>query len=468
MGILIDEPIVAEKRKVTKKKIDFWAQYKGLPFWLWGAPGHTKEDLYTEKRTCCFNHAVGLPLKHGLPHPLYDYEQIMFEKLFEVKHDQQDRHLWVLKAGGMGITEFLLRVMCWLATRDNFYSAAQMALITAPNIDLAIGLVRRIKRLFPAHEFDTKETLAIINGCEMTAYPSHNLDALRSLTNLSFALLDEADFFHTTEHNDARAVTERYIPKSDPFIAMVSTPDRPGGLMETIQKEPDATCVYKKMFLPYTIGLGKIYTHEEIERAKASPTFEHEYNLQYGIGIGNIWPYEILIDCVEDYDLTLREGFKVLGVDPAYGSSQFAIVGAEVRDGIIYITDAMQFNRPSPAEMTQLLIEHAPKYNKNVVVDSAHPGLITDLERAGINASPVMFNKELSDMTMRAAENAKKRRVRIHPAFKSLIQQLRSAKYNEKGHPDKKEMSLDLTDAFLMACYYCEIGDMSYCYMPSD
>ena len=35
------------------------------------------------------------------------------------------------------------------------------------------------------------------------------------------------------------------------------------------------------MFLDYTYGVGKIYTAEEIEKAKQSPSFEREYNLKY-------------------------------------------------------------------------------------------------------------------------------------------------------------------------------------------
>jgi hypothetical protein len=42
------------------------------------------------------------------------------------------------------------------------------------------------------------------------------------------------------------------------------------------------------IYLDYTIGLNKIYTPDEIEKAQASPSFEREYNLKYHLGrIGN-------------------------------------------------------------------------------------------------------------------------------------------------------------------------------------
>jgi hypothetical protein len=62
-------------------------------------------------------------------------------------------------------------------------------------------------------------------------------------------------------------------------IVMVSTPNAPEGLFERIEKEPEGTCLYKRIFLDYTYGIGKIYTAEEIEQAKQSPSFEREYNL---------------------------------------------------------------------------------------------------------------------------------------------------------------------------------------------
>jgi hypothetical protein len=40
--------------------------------------------------------------------------------------------------------------------------------------------------------------------------------------------------------------------------------------------------------LDYTYGLGRIYTEEEIQAAKASPLFEREYNLKYLGLIGNV------------------------------------------------------------------------------------------------------------------------------------------------------------------------------------
>jgi hypothetical protein len=169
-----------------------------------------------------------------------------------------------------------------------------MCIVTGPNQELAIKLIKRMKLLFEEKlgiTFTNKETVLELNGGSIEAYPSNHLDAFRSLTNPKFILLDEADFFRKSEQEDVRHVSERYIAKSDPFIVMVSTPFAPDGLFDRIEKEAEESCIYKRILMDYTSGLGKIYTIEEIEKAKSSPSFEREYNLQYLGGIGNVFPY---------------------------------------------------------------------------------------------------------------------------------------------------------------------------------
>lgn len=83
-----------------------------------------------------------------------------------------------------------------------------MCIVTGPRIELAITLIDRMKGLFtsdfagaPANvpksvSFDTKETVIELNGVHIEAYPSHHLDAMRGLTNVSFIYLHEADSSH--------------------------------------------------------------------------------------------------------------------------------------------------------------------------------------------------------------------------------------------------------------------------------
>ena len=138
-------------------------------------------------------------------------------------------------------------------------------------------------------ETDSNQTSFNLNGVDVGAYPSNNINAYRSLTNPSFILVDEGDFFVHKEWSDIRDTTEGYAAKSNPIIVLVSTPNKPGGMFDTIEREAEDTCLYRRIFLDYTYGIGKIYTAEEIEKAKQSPSFEREYNLKYLGKIGNVF-----------------------------------------------------------------------------------------------------------------------------------------------------------------------------------
>jgi late competence protein required for DNA uptake (superfamily II DNA/RNA helicase) len=103
-----------------------------------------------------------LPSKNAIDKPLYGYEKIIFDSL--VTHNG-NKHLWIKKATGLGISEFMLRFMAWLCLKDNALSGSQMCIVTGPRIDLAIALIDRMKRLFADKgliTFDMFELLIVV------------------------------------------------------------------------------------------------------------------------------------------------------------------------------------------------------------------------------------------------------------------------------------------------------------------
>ena len=261
------------------------------PFWIWDKTRHKERDRIT-KGECCMQHIIGLPKKNGKEYPLFEYEKLLYKALLEpgylnnnpklhssdpnnnIMYPFKEKHIWCKKSVGLGVSEFFLRLMAWLCLYNDDYRNSQMVIVTGPNQELAIKLIKRMKGLFLEKlgvTFDSKETVLELNGCSIEAYPSNHIDAFRSLTNPKFVFLDESDYHRKNEQDDVRAVSERYIAKSDPFIVMVSTPNAPGGLFQRIEQEPFETCIYKKFFLDYLWGVGKIYTNEEIDKAKLSP-----------------------------------------------------------------------------------------------------------------------------------------------------------------------------------------------------
>jgi hypothetical protein len=83
---------------------------QGKPFWIWDVEEHKQEDVKTNG-DCCFNHIIGLPQKDGIDKPLYDYEGIIFDSLVT---QNGNKLLWIKKATGLGVSEFMLRFMAWL------------------------------------------------------------------------------------------------------------------------------------------------------------------------------------------------------------------------------------------------------------------------------------------------------------------------------------------------------------------
>ena len=277
---------------------------------------------------------------------------------------ESNKHVWIKKATGLGITELILRFMAWLCLSNSHkmgITGSQMCIVTGPRIELAIGLIDRLKGLFSMINpvkpvlFDSKETVIQLGSVRIEAYPSHHLDSMRGLKDVSFIFLDECDFFPIGQQQDARDVSERYIAKSNPWIVMVSTPNAPDGLFEKIEREPEDACLYKRLFLDYTYGLGKIYSDKEIEKAKASPSFEREYNLKYLGKVGNVFH---ALD-IEAAICTQQEGREMLdwststmigrsmGIDVAWGdTSKFAIVITQHRNNKVEVFYAESFEKP--------------------------------------------------------------------------------------------------------------------------
>jgi hypothetical protein len=139
------------------------------PFWIWNIQEHRQQDIRTNG-SCCFNHIIGLPQKNGVDKPLYDYQRMIFDSLVTQNGNTSSysKHLWIKKATGLGISEFMLRFMAWLCLKNNALSGSQMCIVIGPRIDLAIALIDKMKRLFAGSSkglitFDTKENLLKMN-----------------------------------------------------------------------------------------------------------------------------------------------------------------------------------------------------------------------------------------------------------------------------------------------------------------
>jgi hypothetical protein len=73
--------------------------------------------------------------------------------------------------------------MVWLCIHNNDFRNSQMCIVTGPNTDIAIKLVKRLKGIFESKlgiSFANKDTVLELNGCNIESYPSNHLDANRA------------------------------------------------------------------------------------------------------------------------------------------------------------------------------------------------------------------------------------------------------------------------------------------------
>lgn len=429
-----------------------FSRFQGLPFWYWDITQHRDEYVLTNGN-CCFQHVLRLPRdnKTGKENPLFDYQKIILDSL------EYDQYIWILKSTGLGITELFLRYMSWLCLKDDTYQSSSMVLVTGPNWDLSKKLIKRLKLLFEPLDiyFDSKETLLTLNGVTIESFPSHHVDSFRSLDNPKFILLDECDFFSKGQQEDVRAVAERYIAKSNPFIIMVSTPNSPGGLMESIEQEDEDTCLYKRIKLDYRYGLNKIYTIEDIERAKQSPSFDREYDLKYLGRIGNVFAIEDIERAVqlgEKYkDLPLNNYcLHIGGIDFGFSTSVTTIYIAELdtENQIVKIVIGEEYDKTTPSVIADRIFQLNTEIpNLWWFVDGSNRAAVNECkskfgESLDWNRSenvspesniviPVSFAKEHKQMLEHTYQLLTKQKLAIPSKFDRLILSLKTAYANE-------------------------------------
>jgi len=414
---------------------------------------------------------------------MFDYENMLFD-IFN-----KYRYVWVLKATGLGVSEFSLRYMAYMACsyKDIRFKDSQMCIVVGPNKNLAVRLIKRLKDIFYNRmniTFDTNENQLFINGIDISAYPSHNVNAFRSLTNPSFILIDEGDFFPIGQQQEVRHAAERYAGKSDASIVMVSTPNIPNGLMQQIEQEEES--LYHRIRLDYKVGLGKIFDDVDIARARRSPSFEREFNLQYGYDVGNVLNHSMIqlaIDKAVNYPLELQYSYskRSLGIDPGYASSRFSMVVDEwiPEHSLIRVLYATELDKPLFGDMVRMSYDLIKQYRVSKTwVDGSQPEFIRELkvmigenknyeqlvERAKkakvelwqyMDVIPVQFNEKgrmMIDHMRRWFEDAQK--IVIDKQFIDLIAQLRIATQKADGKLDKSGHQLDTFDAFRMSLLY--------------
>ncbi|HEX5519441.1 MAG TPA: hypothetical protein VFX18_03290 [Candidatus Nitrosocosmicus sp.] len=472
------------------------------PFWIEDKEQHKKlYDSCTWKGKpgyCCFCHIVGMPSKPGFGQlPWFDYQ------LDFLKAHEETKYLREIKATGLGFSELELYIIGRKAFR-RYYNPkeAQIPILTGPRIDLAMGLIDRLYYILTSrHPYEMmqlvkkKATVIQIARTKIEAFPSHHIDAVRALTNPIYILLDEADFFpyEPEDPNNPIKVAERYILKGNPWIVLVSTPNLPNGLYD--QMDRGAHPRYKTFRHNYEWGLDKIYDRNFIAEAMKSESFEREYNLKYGFGIGNImnesWIALALLKGERLRHIPVaRYTPKSMGLDPGWGSSRFGVTLIEflkyTQDPLYNNTKRVFFAKGFERAQYEFMLDKVYTFYKDykikyVFIDGSQVEFIKSfkakigedpeyeqyIDRAEKFGSPVsaymdvipLLNQTVGKQLIDDAKYwmGKSKTIAIDENNASeLSSDMRVAKQKEDGKLDKKEANstLDVLESFNYAMQY--------------
>jgi hypothetical protein len=500
---------IEKKYLLAKDRMDNpFKIFYGLPFYRFDlTPQQHLEELRRTNERCCFNHFIGMPEKHGKRHPLHDYERIMWNDFYATFTGQSEQKLFaVLKATGLGLTEYSIRVMAWMACTSSKYRGKRFAVIAGIRMNIAEDIINRFVSLFDRFPFlNIKQSKAktIVNNVLVEGYPAVNVDALRSFHNLAFILVDEADFFRKSLQKEIRKVIERYIAKSNPFVYLVSTPGQPYGIFYEIFREEKENSIYKQYEFNYEWGEGKIFTKKEIKEQLRSPSFQQEYNLQFGGTAGNLFSEKAILRNVYSDEYCQKIGFypyyfykdikyepysssgeyisRQLGIDPGFGKdpkrdvgSYTALVLTQWRNSRIEVLYAEELRQPDFNELVEIAsVILAKTGTSKVFVDGSNPPFVKSLKtaigestkyerydkkemerkiwRGDMIVCPIPFNTQARPMMYHMKELVDNGVLVINEKQKNVIDCLKSAYVVQEKLDKERTAHDDLFDALRLA-----------------
>ena len=147
------------------------------------------------------------------------------------------------------------------------------------------------------------------------------------------------------------------------------------------------------------MGLNKVYRTEDIEKAKKFPSFRREYCCEFLGGEGNVFsqldinwlfdqghkrirlskdiPEHLFNSSLKElcpvHPSILKSAYpKSIGIDPAFGSSAFGVCILALRNGLIEVCYAQQFERADFLDIMQKVLRMATLYTEIQGYTSTH------------------------------------------------------------------------------------------------
>jgi hypothetical protein len=234
-------PYQYHKKKLSSKSLI--TDYSNLsifvdkPFWIWDKSSHRQEHIKSNGN-CCFNHIIALPVKNDKEFPIFDYQELIFDAT------ENNRNIWIKKASGIGATEFILRYLVWKTLVNNDLQYKTIFIISGTFVhhanELNIRMENLFRKKFPFLQLDSKFTDLWIKNTNIKIFPSRNVKDLRGYTDIYYLFIDEADHFEPSINSELLLTITRYEEKSNCTTIMISTHNRPDGLFQSIENDPNS------------------------------------------------------------------------------------------------------------------------------------------------------------------------------------------------------------------------------------
>jgi hypothetical protein len=216
----------------------------------------------------------------------------------------------------------------------------------------------------------------------------------------------------------------------------------------------------------------------DAERTRHGSLYSKFYDAQFVASGGNVFRLEDIQAAelmglqYDPEDAMFLEMFypKCLSVDPGFGSSKFAILLSQLRNGKIEILLADEYNQPNFVDMASTVFGIIAKYNvTKTFVDAANPEFAKQLKQSlneynytiinkvedalntGQKIVPVNFATLQTSMLTKVQSLVAAHHIAIHKRFNSLLVEMRIAEeVNGKLQKYQQGKTLDLIDALRM------------------
>jgi len=336
------------------------------------------------------------------------------------------------------------------------------------------------ERHFPLLNLYTKYTEMVLKNTWIKVFPSLAIKDLRGYFSAAYIWVDESDYLNESVQEELIHAITPYQLKSNCKIILSSTPNKPNGLMQNIELDPNSK--YYKLRLPYQLGVGKIYDPKEIATRKGGVEWKREMELQYLGKVGNVFTPSQIDECINlgleyssDKIPVSLYTLKSVGIDPGFSSSSTGIVVLEhIKVGndnrhMIRVIDSHLIDKGDPNEITNLCWDIWKKngyMNTIYWIDGSNRAMVNLLKirwqeslswessesfGQNIKIRPVNFNTEHKNMLSNLHALVSKEFLAIDPKYDKLITSLRTAYAEELNLKKDIGSYSDLLDALRLS-----------------